>query len=104
MDEVASALMESDQVGEDVPGALGHGKNRYRPLGRYLRQQLRLKVGRDKGVPQTVQEAMRNEMQPLRSFAFNNSRSFKGVVTEFYAPETARLENMENLRPKRKKL
>lgn len=104
MDEVASTLLETDTVGEDVPGALGHGKGKYKPLGRYLRQQLRLRVGRDKGVPQSVQEAMRNEMQPLRTFAFDNSRSLAGVVKEAYHPETLRLELLEEFNKKGKKL
>lgn len=97
MDEVANALLQTDDDilgtdGYDVPGALGHGKNRYRPLGRYLRQQLRLRVGMEKTVPAAVQERMRNEMQPLRAFAFDNSRSFKGVVKEVYEPATQALE------------
>jgi len=107
MDEVASVLLEHDDVESeeyDVPGALGHGKNKYRPLGRYLRQQLRAKVGRSKAVPLAVQEKMRNEMSPLRVFAFNNSRSLKGVVKEVFAPATQALQLKFNNQTKREKL
>ncbi len=104
MDEVASALLETDYDGDDVPGALGHGKGKYKPLGRYLRQQLRLKIGRSKDVPLAVKEKMIEEMQPLRAFAFSKSRSLKGVVKEVYEPQTLRLENQYHATKKGKRL
>lgn len=103
MDEVASTLMSTETLGEDVPAFLRHGK-KLMPLGRYLRQQLRLRVGREKIVPKSVMEAMANEMSPVREFAFQNSRSLKDVVTEFYSPETSRLELLEEFNKKGKKL
>nr|DAV46556.1 MAG TPA: hypothetical protein [Microviridae sp.] len=105
MDEVASTLLYAHDDIEDVPASLRDNQTmKFKPLGRYLRQQLRLKMGRDKAVPATVKEALANELSPLRDFAFQNSRSLKEVVKEFYAPETARLELLEEFNRKGKKL
>lgn len=103
MDDVASSLLFNEFDGEDVPGVLRHGM-KMQPLGRYLRQRLRERIGRDKSVPASVVEAMKNEMQPLRAFAFENSRALSSVVTEFYSPETTRLELLEEFNKKGKKL
>lgn len=103
MDEVASSLLYAHDDIEDVPLVLRHGK-KMRPLGRYLRQQLRKKMGRDKAVPVSVIERLGDEMRPMREFAFFNSRSLQGVVTEVYAPQTARLEFLEEFNRKGKKL
>lgn len=103
MDEVASTLLYAHDDIEDVPSSLRHGK-KMRPLGRYLRQQLRMKMGRDKAVPETVKEALANEMSPVRDLAFNTSRSLKEVVKEFYSPQTQRLELLEEFNTKGKKL
>lgn len=103
MDDVASALMFNEFDGEDVPGVLRHGM-KMQPLGRYLRQRLRQRIGRDKSVPAVVVERMKDEMQPLRAFAFDNSRSLSSVVKEFYSPETTRLELLEEFNRKGKKL
>lgn len=103
--EIASSLLANEFDGEDVPGVLRHCQTgKMEPLGRYLRQQLRLRIGRDKAVPVSVVEAMRDEMQPLRAFAFDNSRALSSVVTEFYSPETTRLELLEEFNRKGKKL
>lgn len=104
MDEVASTLLYAHDDIEDVPSSLNTDGKRHRPLGRYLRQRLRLRMGREKAVPESVKEVLANEMQPLRDFAFENSRSLKEVVREFYAPETARLELLEEFKRKGKKL
>lgn len=104
MDEVASTLLYAHDDIEDVPSSLNTDGKRHRPLGRYLRQQLRMKMGRDKAVPETVKEVISSEMQPLRAFAFDNSLSFADVVKEFYAPETTRLEALEEFNRKEKKL
>lgn len=103
MDDVASTLLFQEFDREDVPSVLRHGK-KMQPLGRYLRQRLRERIGRDKGVPAAVVERMANEMQPLRAFAFDNSRSLSQVVTEFYSPETTRLELLDEFNRKGKKL
>lgn len=103
MDEVASTLMATETLGDDVPVSLRHGK-KIMPLGRYLRQRLRERVGMDKKAPAVTLEKMKNEMQPVRDFAFNNSLSLTKVVTELYAPETTRLELLEEFNKKGKKL
>lgn len=104
MDEVGSILlsMDEDEL-PDVPSALRHGASLL-PLGRYLRQQLRLRIGRDKKTPDAVLEIRKEEMRPLRDFAFLNSQSFKEVVREFYAPETERLERLFKIRTRSKML
>lgn len=67
MDEVASTLMQfniEDTEQGDVPSSLLHGKRRM-PLGRYLRQRLRTRVGKEKNAPQTTIEAQAETMRPL---------------------------------------
>lgn len=103
MDEVASVLLQYDEDLQDVPTALRHGSSMM-PLGRYLCQQLRKRMGRDPKSPQVVTEARALEMRPLRDFAFLNSLSFKEVVKEFYAPETERLERVFKIRERSKQL
>jgi len=68
MDEVASTLLQHDFDGEDVPTSLQHGRNKW-PLGRYLRRNLRKRIGRDEKTPQSVLDKMEEEMQPLRQAA-----------------------------------
>lgn len=105
MDEVASTLLYAHDDIEDVPQSLRHSTDgKMRPLGRYLTQQLRKKMGRDGAAPETVKEKLANEMQPVCAFAFDNSRSLKEVVKELYAPETSRLELLEEFNRKGKKL
>lgn len=81
MHEVASALLEHgfNDVDLDVPICLRHGSTEF-PLGRYLRQQLRMMVGRDKKCPEKAIAAYGEKMQPLRDLAFNNSVSLQKVV------------------------
>lgn len=84
MHEVASTLLglASQQDAGDVPTELQHGIRKL-PLGRYLRRKLRLYTGRDENAPQATLDALKEELQPLRQAAFDNSRSFKQeVVTD----------------------
>lgn len=112
MDEVASTLLYAHDDIEDVPACLNTNGKRFRPLGRYLRQQLRLKMGRDKAVPETVKEKLNQEMQPVRDLAWNGAiladgtktHSLAKVVKELYAPQTSRLELLEEFNRKEKKL
>lgn len=66
MDEVASVLMEHnlDVTQEDVPQTLQHGRRKW-PLGRYLRQQLRIRVGLPKNNPKALQK-YQEELYPLQ--------------------------------------
>lgn len=105
MADVASTLLEYDflEVSDDVPNALRHGGKLW-PLGRYLKQQLRLQTIGSKEVPLAVVQKMEAEMRPVQEFAFYNSRSIQGVVKELYEGETARLEALDQLHTKPKRL
>lgn len=104
MDEVASALLAyGEEELDDVPGVLRHGM-KMMPLGRYLRKRLRARIGREVTSPDAVAKKMEEALQPLRTFAFDNSRSLKSVVAEFYRPETERAERVFELFKGRKML
>lgn len=62
----------------DVPVTLRHGEQEY-PLGRYLRKQLRKKLGLNEKAPQAVIDKYAAEMLPLRMAARNDQEnpSFK---------------------------
>lgn len=68
MDEVASTLMLHDYDAPDVPSVLQHGRARL-PLGRYLRRQLREKMGRSPDAPKEALEEMEKQVQALREIA-----------------------------------
>lgn len=72
MDEVASVLLEHnlDLTQDDVPSALQHGSRKW-PLGTYLRQQLRIRVGLPKKNPNALKK-YEEEMLPLRVAAKND--------------------------------
>lgn len=80
MDAVASAMIQTLSLDpkSDVPSHLRHGKF-LMPLGRYLKQQLRKKVGRDVATPAHVLEEVAAELLPLRLAARASSEnpSFK---------------------------
>lgn len=98
MDEVASGIMELEVEFEDVPNALGGANRKTYPLGRYLQQQLRKKVGRDVKTPESVTAEIDEKMQPLREIAKATApkgfRSFylKTLITEAHAGKRQRLE------------
>lgn len=101
MADVASTLMEYDVIDVDVPGGLRHGSQIW-PLGRYLRQQLRLQVGMEKETPQAAKNDQWEKMRPVREAAFNNSLSIKDVVTRLYEGETTRLTELERFNRRNK--
>lgn len=68
MDEVASALLIHHPDIPDVPSVLQHGRTKL-PLGRYLRRELRHKMGRDKNAPETTIKEMEEKLRPLREIA-----------------------------------
>lgn len=67
----------------DVPVTLRHGATEY-PLGRYLRKQLRKKLGLNEKAPQAVLDKYNEEMLPLRMAARsdNENPSFKAHLLE----------------------
>lgn len=83
MDEVASELMRFnfDTSQADVPSALRHGKKEL-PLGRYLRQQLRMKIGKDKNTPKEVQLQRSSEMSAMFPREKDDFTSLKSKVLE----------------------
>lgn len=64
MDVLADSLVEYG-VGRDVPCALAHGKSLF-PLTRYLRNKLRVLVGREEGCPDEILFEMAETMRELR--------------------------------------
>lgn len=77
MDEVASVLLTHHPDMPDVPTVLQHGRYRM-PLGRYLRRELRHKMGREKNAPETAIKEMEEKMRPLRELAHSYApRGFK---------------------------
>lgn len=105
MHEVASQLMHFnlEDAQADVPSALRHGK-RELPLGRYLTRSLRKMVGRDEKAPQAVIDQQQSEVQALRTFAFDNSRSFSDVLKMDRQQGTKNFEVRQKILGKRKKL
>ena len=97
MDEIASGIMELEIEYDDAPGAIGMGKKKY-PIGRYLQQNLRKKLGRDPKTPESVTEEYDKKMQPLRETAAAIApRGFKNfyiqtLLTEVNAGKRQRLE------------
>lgn len=106
MDEIASTLMELGVEYDDVPDQTQEGRKKY-PLGRYLRQQLRLRVGREKQTPETVLQEIDAQMQPLRELAEAHSarghKSFylKQLIIEKGEGKRQRLEGRYNRSKKR---
>lgn len=70
MDEVASVLLGLDYSEPDVPSALRSGARKL-PLGRYLRRQLRLRMGRDAKAPPETLAKMAEEMRPMLEVAYS---------------------------------
>lgn len=81
MDDVASALMEHNlDTLPDVPASLAHGRQRW-PLGRYLRGQLRKKIGRDEKAPLSTIKEMEEKLRPMREYAAAHApRGFKSDI------------------------
>lgn len=102
MHDVASSLMYYDleKTLDDVPQNLRHAKAQL-PLGRYLRQRLRVLIGRDEKTPESVIKKAQEELQPLRESAFNNSRSFKCEVVDANAQAALNVENRMRIFKKR---
>lgn len=84
MDDVASSLLYNPgvlaQLG-DVPSSLRHGSTEL-PLGRYLKRRLRQRCGLSPDAPKITLEAMAQKLHLLRSYAFENSLSFKNTLVE----------------------
>jgi len=106
MDEVASTLLEHrlDDI-EDVPTALRHGRA-VLPLGRYLTQRLRKRIGRSHYAPQVILDKLQEEVRPLREAAFATARpgfkelAFREALIQKEEGKTIRAAQLHRLRKK----
>lgn len=104
MDEVASVLLTHNLENmSDVPASLRHG-SRVMPLGRYLRRQLRKRIGMAENAPESTIEAVKEEMREVREAAFNNSESLKKAVIRAGDNRVLKMETRDKLWKKDKKL
>lgn len=92
--EVASVIMQYDiEVSEpDVPTALQVGKKLW-PLGRYLRQQLRLMVGKEINASDEALQLLADKLRPMREAAYRSQTdpSFKSHVVKAFSQEALNL-------------
>lgn len=102
MHEIASALMQFnlEETQADVPSALRHGK-RLLPLGRYLKQRLRLYCGKDIKTPEAVIAQMAEDLRPLREAAFDASQPLSEAIARAADGKVARMESKLKLYKKR---
>ncbi|QCQ85088.1 replication initiator protein [Blackfly microvirus SF02] len=84
--DVASAILQYRSKDEDVPVVLQWSKTSVKPLGKYLRRRLRLLLGKDEKAPASSLQALSNQMQILRAFAWENDRSVSSVFAELFDP------------------
>lgn len=85
--DVASSLLhyDLDEKLIDVPEGLDQAKRKL-PLGRYLRDKLRVMIGKEKGASEKAKEVMAEELRPLYEdwFASTEGKAY-GEVTSFGA-------------------
>lgn len=97
MDDIASGMMELELEIDDVPETVNIGKKKY-PLGRYLRRNLRKKLGRDEKTPEEIQFEIQEKLQPLRKIAEANAprghKNFylKNLIIDAHEGKRVRLE------------
>lgn len=84
--DVASAFLQYRSGEIDVPTVLQWSKTLHKPLGKYLRRELRRLVGRDEKAPPEALQEIANQMQIVRSFAWQNDRSVSSVFEELFLP------------------
>lgn len=103
MDEVASVLLQYgyDSELDDVPNTLRLGDQEY-PLGRYLKNCLRERIGRAKGQSQAAASKQEEEMLPLRLAARSHPRGIAGVIEDVFEGARARLRSMEQIKGQRR--
>lgn len=101
MDQVVASIKTVDGLVkslDDVPNFLQHGMKKL-PLGRYLRRQLREKLGRSKDTPRAAIETFLAELQGLRQqFLQENSdlpSAFKDPKSQFMKENVQRFRNFE---------
>lgn len=111
IDDLAHVLMDYRDQMTDVPASLRIGKKFY-PLGRYLRDALRVRLGFEKGLPQEKREEIQAELQAMREEYFGSPAFIPGFATEYirskkvmeFAPKVDRIERLQRYYSKGKKL
>lgn len=107
MHEIADVILRLDleQSEPDVPSGLRHGSS-IMPLGRYLRQKLRLMIGREVNCPDEILQEAAAALLPMRLAARDSAEnpSFKTHVVEAFAQEVLNREKRHNIHQQRKSL
>lgn len=111
MHEVASVFLQYEDrynlLSADVPSALTVG-GKVQPLGRYLKQQLRLMVGRDVKAPKEALDEYKNspELLDLRKaqFAAAGRTSFASVILERYHQKIESLKAKSKILKQRRRI
>lgn len=94
MHDVASVLLQYDlhKKNPDVPVALLNGKSTHRPLGKYLRKQLRMMVGKDASLPPEILAEYEAEVRAMYQVIWNSSARERGHKTVKQAFKEALIE------------
>lgn len=104
MHDIADVILRLglDESEADVPSALRRGKT-IAPLGRYLRQQLRLMIGKEVGAPDEVLREAAERLRPLREIAKLDEEhpSFKWQVVQAFAQDVLNREKRQTIYSKR---
>lgn len=104
MHDLADVILrlDLDHSEPDVPSGLRRGKKIW-PLGRYLRQQLRLLTGKDKNAPPAALLEAAARLLPMRLAAHSDEEnpSFKAHVVEAFAQDVRNREARQKLYSKR---
>lgn len=100
--ELADITLRDDIVARtgDVPSAVRIGR-RVLPLGRTLRQKLRLQCGLAPQAPAATLDALHEQLQPVREAAFSGSSSFKAALIELHKGAVQSVESRARIRKKR---
>lgn len=105
LDDAASVLMQWEALRpfEDVPTSFMHGKS-HKPLGRYLRKQLRKRVGRDEKAVETKEQVEEMLAMHARSVASKGNSVGKQLSEESEGRIRQIKWNSENLGKRRVRL
>lgn len=88
-----------DQSQDDVPVALRHGK-KLLPLGRYLRDQVRVALGKEKGASEKAKAAYAIEMLSVQQAAKDQETGSKEILINKGRTSALSLEYMDKLKKK----
>lgn len=94
LDEIASVILEQEENGAkyiDVPLTLAFGNQQF-PLGRYLRRQLRARIGRPLDTPEAVIQAIEKPLQDMRAAAVATTGKLKEKILEASEGRRTRIE------------